>query len=176
MSITPIPDLYHVKWYDGNTNKWHYGCVDRFSAASIQYYNDGQQVIVADAVLPTRYVLNVDALTEIRSTFNPLDEYHQYVEDEYHKAKDFAERLPDGLHVGKLLSVPVGDGCAFYVVTKVNKKTVDIEWRGFSPDRWVDFRFGDGGREKREIIEALVRREDGMRRLFIQRPTANAGA
>ena len=145
---------------------WHYGVVDRFSPASIQYYEEERCVIVDDAITPDRYVLNVDALTDIQSTFNPLDEYHQYLEDEYHKAKDFAESRPDGLHVGKLLSVPVGDGCAFYVVTKVNKKTVDIEWRGFSPDRWIDFRFGMGGREKRDVIEALVRREDAYRRIF----------
>jgi hypothetical protein len=176
MSITPIPDLYHVKWYDGNTNKWHYGCVDRFSAASIQYYNDGQQVIVDDAITPTRYVINVDHLTGIPSSYSPQDEYHQYLDDEYRKARDFAESLPEGLHAGKMFRLPVGDGYAFYVVTKVNRKTVDIEWRGFSSDRWVDFRFGAGGREKREIIEALVRREDGMRRLFIAGPTANAGA
>jgi hypothetical protein len=168
---TPIPDLYQVKWYDRQTDTWHYGVVDKYSPASIQYYEDGQQVIVDDAILPKRYVLNVDALTEIRSTFNPLDEYHQYLEDEYHKAKDFAESLPEGLHVGKLLSVPVGDGCAFYVVIKVNKKTVDIEWRGFSADRWIDFRFGSGGREPRDVIEAMVRREDGMRRLFRRSPT-----
>lgn len=173
---TPIPDLFHVKWYNRQTDTWQYGVVDRFSPASIQYYEDGQQVIVDDAILPKRYVLNVDALTEIRSTYNPVDEYHQYLNDEYHKAKDFAENLPEGLHIGKMLSVPAGDGCAFYVVTKVNKKTVDIEWRGFSPDRWVDFRFGGEGREPKDVIEAMVRREDGMRRLFRREPAANASA
>jgi hypothetical protein len=67
----------------------------------------------------------------------------------------------------------VGDGYAYYVVRKVNKKTVDIEWRGYSLDRWVDFRFSIGGREKRDVIEALVRREDAMRALFTRAP-ANA--
>lgn len=161
---TPIPDLYQVKWYHGG--KWKYGIVDQFTPASIQYYNDGQQVIVDDAITTERYVLNVDALTDIPITWNPKDEYTQYVEDQYLIAKGKADALPEGLHPGKLFSVPVGDGVAYYVVKKVNKKTVDIEWRGYSLDRWVDFRFGVGGREKRDVIEAFVRREDAMRAMF----------
>jgi len=163
---TPIPDMYYVKWYDRQKNKWCYGVADRFSQASIQYYNDGQQVIVDDAVTPDRYVLNVDALTDIRPTFNPLDEYHDFIERERNAALTYSRSLPAGMHVGKMFTTPVGDGCAYYVVTKVNKKTVDIEWRGYSPDRWIDFRFGGGGREKRELIEQMVRREEGMGRLF----------
>lgn len=161
---TPIPDIYYVKWFQNGT--WKYGVVDRFSPASIQYYEDGQQVIVDDAVTLDRYVLNVDALTDIRPTFNPLDEYHDFLETERAKATTLSRSLPDGVHVGKLFTVPMGDGYAYYVVTKVNKKTVDIEWRGYSADRWIDFRFGAGGREKREIIESLICREDGLRRIF----------
>lgn len=160
---TPIPDLYQVKWFHGF---WRYGIVERWSEASIQYYEDGQQVIVEDAVMPTRCVVNVDALTEIHPTYNPPDEYTQYVEEQYRIAKGRSDSLPEGLHPGKLFRVPRGDGYAWYVVTKVNKKTVDIEWRGYSLDRWVDDRFGYGGREKREDVELFVHREDGARRLF----------
>jgi len=166
MSITPIPNLFHVKWYNRQTDTWHYGVVDRFSPASIEYYTDGQQVIVDDAILPTRYVLNVDALTEIRSTYNPVDEYHQYLEDAYRNAKNLSNNLPAGLQVGKMFRLPIADGYAFYVVVKVNKKTVDVEWRGFSPDRWVDARLGYGRREPKDTIEMLVRREDAAARLF----------
>ena len=165
---TPIPDLYYVKWFDGLS--WRYGVVDRFSEASIQFYEDGQQVIVDDAIVPARCVVNVDALTAIRPTFRPLDEYHVFLETEYAKAADLSRSLPAGVHVGKMFRVPVGDGYAYYVVTKVNKKTVDIEWRGYSPDRWVDFRFGAGGREDREMIESFIHREDGVRRLFSGEP------
>lgn len=164
---TPIPDMYQVKWYHGG--KWKYGIVDRFSPASVQYYNDGQQVIVDDAITTERYVLNVDALTDIPMTWNPKDEYTQYVEEQHLIAKNRSDSLPEGLYPGKLFRVPRGDGYAWYVVTKVNKKTVDIEWRGYSLDRWVDDRFGFGGREKRDTIEMFVRREDGMRRLFAER-------
>ena len=163
---TPIPDLYQVKWFQGS---WQYGIVDRWGESSIQYYEDGQQVIVNDAITPTRCVVNIDALTEIPTSFNPPDEYTTFVDEQYQVAKGYSDNLPEGLHHGKLFRVPKGDGYAWYVVKKVNKKTVDIDWRGFSLDRWVDDRFGYGGREKRETIEMFVRREDGMRRLFNER-------
>lgn len=168
---TPIPDMYQVKWQHGPTLR--YGIVALYAPESIQYYNESRHVIVNDAITTERYVLNVDALTDIPMTWNPKDEYTQYVEDQYLIAKNKSDALPAGLHPGKLFRVPVGDGYAYYVVQKVNKKTVDIEWRGYSLDRWVDFRFGAGRREKRDVIEALVRREDVMRALF-NRVLANA--
>jgi hypothetical protein len=163
---TPIPDLYQVKWFHGF---WRYGIVDRWGEASIQYYEDGQQVIINDAITPARHVINVDALVPIDMTYNPPDEYTAFVEEQYQIAKGRADSLPEGLHPGKLFRVPRGDGYAWYVVKKVNKKTVDIEWRGYGLDRWVDDRFGYGGRQKREDVELFVRREDGMRRLFGER-------
>lgn len=171
---TPIPDLYQVKWFQNGC--WHYGIVDRWSPASIQYYEDGQQVLINDAITAYQHLINVDALTEIPATYNPPDEYARYVENAYLIAKGISDSLPDGVQKGKLFRVPKGDGYAWYVVTKVNKKTVDIEWRGYCLDCWVDDRFGYGGREKRETIEMFVRREDGARRLFVpDRPLANAG-
>lgn len=163
---TPIPDLYQVKWFHGY---WRYGIVDRWGEASIQYYEDGQQVIITDAIMPTRHVINVDSLVPIDACFEPKDEYTAFVEEQYQIAKGRSDSLPEGLHPGKLFRVPRGDGYAFYVVIKVNKKTVDIEWRGYGLDRWVDDRFGYGGRQKREDVELFVRREDGMRRLFGER-------
>ena len=164
---TPIPDLYQVKWYDQQTGKWNYGIVERFSQSSIDYYNEERRVIVDDAIKPERYVLNVDCLTDIQITsWSTNNEYYTHVEEQYLIAKGKSDQLPEGPHPGKLFRTPVGDGYAFYVVKKVNKKTIDIEWRGFSGDRWVDFHFGMGGRYPREMIEACVRREDAHRRIF----------
>ena len=157
---TPIPDMYQVKWQHGPNVK--YGIVDKFGPSSIQYYNEGRQVIVDDAITPERYVLNVDALTNIPMTWNPKDEYTQYVEDQYLIAKGRSDALPEGLHPGKLFSVPAGDGCAYYVVKKVNKI------RSISNGA-----VSIGGREQRDVIEALVRREAAMGALFNRAP-ANA--
>lgn len=163
---TPIPDLYQTKWFDG---RWRYGIVNRWDAESKHYYEDRRQVVVDDAITPARHVVNIDALVPITVTYNPPDEYTAFVEEQYRIAKERSDALPDGLHIGKMFRVPKCDGYAHYVVTKVNKKTVDIQWRGYSLDRWVDDRFGYGGREKRETIEMFVRREDGMRHLFTNR-------
>jgi hypothetical protein len=160
---TPIPDLYQVKWFAGI---WRYGVVDRWSAESIRYYEDDRRVIVNDALTPAQHVINVDALVPVEHTYSAANEYEQYVEAQYQIAREHSDRLPDGVQRGKLFRVPKGDGYAYYVVTKVNKKTVDIEWRGYCLDRWVDDRFGYGGREKRETVELFVRREDGRRRIF----------
>jgi len=161
---TPIPDLYQVKWMQGSCLQ--YGIVCRWDPESITHYNDSRQVIIDDAITPARYIASVDVLTPIPMSYSPPDEYTQYVEEQYRIAKAHADSLPDGLLAGKLFVVPRGDGYAHYIVTKVNKKTVDIEWRSYSLDRWIDDRFGYGGREKRETIEMFVNREDARRRIF----------
>jgi len=161
---TPIPALYQVMWVQNRRR--HYGIVARWDPESINYYNASRQVIIEDAVTPERYVVDVDVLTTVPMSFSPPDEYTQYVEEQYRIAKAHADSLPDGLLAGKLFCVPRGDGYAHYIVTKVNKKTVDIEWRGYCLDRWADDRFGSGGREKRETIEMFVAREDARRRIF----------
>jgi hypothetical protein len=141
---TPIPDLYQVKWLQGG---WRYGIVARWSPESIAAYTSDQQVIVDDAVTTDRYRVNIADLQPIEMSFDPPDEYREYVDEQHQIAEEHSASMPAGIRKGKLFSVPCGDGYAYYVVTKVNKKTVDIEWRGFSFDRWVDFRFGPGGRE-----------------------------
>ena len=132
----------------------------------MQYYENEQKVIVNDAITPAQHVIPVGDLVPIAMTYSPPDEYTAFVEEQYQIAKGRSDTLPDGLHVGKLFRVPRGDGYAYYVVAKVNKKTVDIEWRGYGLDRWVDDRFGYGGREKRETVEMFVAREDARRRIF----------
>jgi len=164
---TPIPDLYQAKWLQDGRPR--YGVVSRWDPESIKYYDESRQVIIEDAITPERHVVNVDILTSIPMSFRPPDEYTQYVEEQYQTAKKHADSLPAGLQVGKLFCVPRGDGYAHYIVTKVNKKTVDVEWRGYGLDRWVDDRFGYGGREKRETVEMFVAREDARRRIFSTR-------
>ncbi len=163
---TPIPDMYQVKWFQGC---WRYGIVSRWDPESIKHYKDSGQVIVEDAVFPISHLVSAAALTPVPMSYSPPDEYKQYVEEQYQIATGRSDSLPDGVHVGKLFRVAAGDGYAHYVVTKVNKKTVDIEWRGFSLDRWVDFRFGPGGRESRELIARMVGYEENMRRLLATR-------
>jgi hypothetical protein len=57
--------------------------------------------------------------------------------------------------VGCTFEMPVGDGCAHYVVTKVAKTMCDVEWRGFSADNWVDRVFGYGGKFRIKDVKPL---------------------
>jgi len=133
-------------------------------------------VLVDDAVCPTSYEVPENVLEEIpfdmgkynhkTREWENQDELHQYVQGQFKEAKALSEALGDEFKPGKLFNTPVADGYAYYVVTKVNKKTCDIEWRGFCLDRWQDPVLGMGGRFPRENIEQQVRRMDGLKKLF----------
>lgn len=72
----------------------------------------------------------------------PIDnEWDIYINEEFKKAVKRHKSSKDGLK-GKLLSIGVADGFAFYEVVRVNKLTCTIEWRGFGCDRYVDRRWG----------------------------------
>lgn len=93
------------------------------------------------------------------------DEFDNYVAD----ARDAAEALSKtikGCKPGKLFFMPVADGCAFYVVTKVTKTRCTVAWRGFQGDRWVDRILGAGGTFPLGIIAPLIGREEAMQKLF----------
>jgi hypothetical protein len=80
------------------------------------------------------------------------DELEVFVRNERTKAIEFSQSLPDGLSVGKMFIVGIGDGHAWYIVTKVTKKTATVEWRGFSPDRYRDSILGLGGAFPKDAI------------------------
>ncbi len=92
------------------------------------------------------------------------NEFDRFVHDEYLKAQiisDSAKTL-----VGKLFCLSVGDGSAYYVVTKETKSTVHIEWRGFSGDRYTDQILGWGGSFPKARIAKIIRREEALRDIF----------
>jgi len=116
--------------------------------------------IVADAVLPRSYIVEDSKLVDIPFPKNFGEgEYDKFVEAEFKKAEELSDSVM-GLKVGKLFNTPVADGCAFYVITKVNFRAVKIEWRGFQGDRWIDQHFGHGGTFPSSMIETWVNRQD----------------
>jgi hypothetical protein len=123
------------------------------------------KLVVYDAVLLVSYELVEDKLTPVKYSFE--GEYYDFVEAEFNKAQAASDALPDGLHVGALFGIGVADGTAWYVVTKVNKKTCDVEWRGFCPDHYYDRHLG-GGRKGCPLsdIEPIVRRGRTLNELF----------
>lgn len=97
--------------------------------------------------------------------YKDMDEHHQYLEEEGKKAEEIDSKV-EGVQVGALFTLPVGDGSAWYVVTKVFKKNCEVEWRGFGPDRYVDHHFGYGGRFSIEEVGRHVGWRKGLKELF----------
>lgn len=155
-------NAYRVKWQDENGN-WYYGRVDKYHEAHASLIRNGL-IRVEDALHPEYDDIPVENLTGVKLEFG--GEYDQYVDKAFEEARELSKSLPDGLHVGKLFSTPVADGKAWYVVTKVNKRTVRVEWRGFCPDDYMDRVLGSGGSFPKKVIEPLVSFTDGMRNLF----------
>lgn len=130
---------------------------------------------VVDAVLPVRYDVLGSEILEIikqgkfdRKICSFDDEYHHFINAEYEKAKELSASVPKGqIKVGSMFNFVVGDGRAYYVVTKVNKKTCNVEWRGFGADTYTDHYFG-WGREKVPIEDVLplVEREQALQDIF----------
>lgn len=170
-----MPDMYQVKFRVTGHKKWTYGILSKYASDAKEEWEKGN-ILVEDAILPVCHVVpyNQCELVSIPYTpaewndetkrFEQKDEYHKYVEEQFKKTREKsnkAETLKD-----KMFNVPVADGRAYYVVTKVNKKTVHVEWRGFCPDRWRDSVLGIGGKFPKERIESLVKRNEGLAKLF----------
>lgn len=108
-----------------------------------------------------------DQVTDIpRARYPERNAAEQWIEDRYEEARAVDSAHQGELVAGRLLRLPMADGYAIYQVVKVNPKTVEIAWRGFHPDRWVDQRYGLGGRKPRAEIEQLLGARDRMNALF----------
>lgn len=168
-----------VKFVDP-TLKTRYGVVlDNYSAQAKALAQEGKDLVI-DAVLPVSYVVFDKDLVDIKfklghcdasGKFVGIDEYQAYIQDELAKAKAVSEALPDGVHVGSLFWLDVGDGRAWYVVTKVNRRTCKVEWRGFCMDRWTDHHFGWGGVFPIEEIKRYVDLQRAREQLFAKKPS-----
>lgn len=163
--MSKIPDYYQVKFpLLGLAGHMVYGILQRYDDEAIKNYDDHKLLTIADAITSKTYLVDEKAVSSIPHGFG--NEYETYVNHEYSAAQTLSDVLPPGLLVGKLFNIPRGDGYAWYVVTKVNKKTVVIDWRGYSLDRWVDPLLGYGGKFDRSLIEPYVLRGDAVRKIF----------
>lgn len=83
------------------------------------------------------------------------------------------EEVGDGLKVGKMISYPVADGKAHYVVMNVGRQ-VDVAHVPFG-DAWTHPIVRNGKMSVGHAQDA-IRREDGLRKLFGQKKPAAASA
>ena len=155
---------YQVKYqWEGETK---YGIVDRYGKEAKKYALENK-LVIADAIIPQSYVVLDEKVIDI-----PLDypnEYDKHILVQFEKAQKLSDSLSEGVHVGNLFSIGVADGLAYYVVTKINKKTCAVEWRGFCPDRYTDHHFGWGGSFPISDIARYVCRTRGLSAIFARK-------
>lgn len=168
---------YRVKFTDAKGTVL-FGIVRSYGEEAEKAIAEGRYV-VDDAVLPTAHLVQQNAVTEIPFDWSKQvrdpetwrliegDEYDLYVEASLAAHYEQSAANPDDrVCKGDLFTVGVADGCAYYVVVRVNKKSIRVEWRGFCPDHYVDSVLGYGGSFPRERIERLVLAHKGMQKLF----------
>jgi hypothetical protein len=153
-----------------------FGDVDSYGDEVKAYWKKGQ-ILICDPVTGQDTLADLEAIEYEKQPFGWTEydtvtnmsidtEYDRYINDAYKAAMALSDSLPDGVVKGKLFSVGVGDGSASYVVTKVNKKSVKIEWRGFCPDQWVDQTLGYGGSFPKHCIERHCDWADTRKKMF----------
>jgi hypothetical protein len=87
-------------------------------------------------------------------------EEHDRVIDELRKLAKANNTL-----LGRIIKFPKGDGYAMYVITKVNKKTVRIDWIDYG-DGWIDDRCGKAALIDIDYASSKVIGEDKLMELF----------
>jgi hypothetical protein len=167
-----IPDLYQVKYrirpeYKGakfadcpekDLSQWQYGIVEQYSAEAKKLWRQKKVLIIEDAILPIDFpiqlsVFEVVAIPLTMDNFKTSD-YAKYVDAEFKKA--MKKHNSSKTLVGKMFSMGVGDGCAYYVITKASKTKVNVEWRGFSADRYHDQFLSGGGSFAINQVQHLI--------------------
>jgi hypothetical protein len=90
-------------------------------------------------------------------------------EDLFHSTvyKHYEDKEPSKFGVGSMFSIEIADGRATYLITKVNKTSVKIEWFGaHNLDRYIDHHFGWGGTFPINNIKRYVEADYAMKKLF----------
>ena len=78
-----------------------------------------------------------------------------------------SDALGVGVQVGKIFSLPVADGAAYYKVTRVNKLTARAKWvKELSVDGWQDMRLGEEGSIEISIIGPMMDYDKRLREIM----------
>lgn len=150
------PDIGRIKYWPKLDKKdIRFGEVQKYGSESEKLWAEGKVVIEDPVTGQETLTLLVDIGYEEMpyrwdkqdsETWLPIDtEYDRYINDAFKEHIRKSDKAGKGIVKDKLFTVPVADGSAYYVVTKVNKKSAHIEWRGFCPDQWHDGTLGWGG-------------------------------
>jgi hypothetical protein len=67
--------------------------------------------------------------------------------------------------LGRIITFPMADSSAVYVVTKVNKTTARLDWVDYC-DGWVDSRCGKSCNVNLQYVRDTIRNKDILDKLF----------
>lgn len=100
--------------------------------------------------------------------------WYEKFEKHFKAAIEKSIALGTDLVVGKIFSIGVADGYAYYEVVRVNKKTVRIKWRkDLCLDEYCYYGWGGGGTFDKELIEHKVVCQDSLAMLIQEIETPN---
>ena len=141
-------------------NGVRYGDIDSWSKEGKKAKDRGQ-ALIEDGITGERFYLDVNKLVYVG-----MPEYEAYLNEQSNIAMEKSNAIK-GLGVGKLMRFTVADGVVYYEVTKVNKASVNLEWRGYyNLDRYVDQVLGYSGKMPIARAEALVGSWDALRSII----------
>lgn len=156
----PVGLHYRVAFFHEGESR--YGIVESHTPRAVEHAKLNE-LVVLDAVYPRTWFVNPLYCQDIPITPDDQDEFCRYQVNQHIRAAELSERST-GLK-GKLLKFSAGRGkSAYYVITKVTKTLVHLEWRGFEPDRCTAETLGYFGRMDRSRAERLVECEESYRR------------
>lgn len=165
----PVGVHYRVAFFHAPKNglgpaETRYGIVESHTPRATEHAKLGE-LVVLDAVYPVTWFVRELCVQDIPIAPVFQDEYCRYVLNKHIEAAELSQSL-EGLQKGKLMRFPAGrPGChAYYVVTKLTKRLVHLEWRGFDADRCTEPVLGYFGKIDRERAELLIRHEESFRR------------
>ena len=160
-----LQELYRVKFQRNGATR--YGVVYPHDEKTQKMFAKGI-LIVNDAIRPSQCEIPVEKITPVEIA---AEEFFKYIEAERCKAEDHSLSQKK-INTGSFFTVPVADCVAYYIVTRVKKRKVKIEWRGFIGDTHKSQIFGSGGTFDIDVIEPLVSQHAGIDAAYAQGRTA----
>lgn len=155
----------------GKSVRWQFGLVDRCTPEAVRLAAQ-DKLIVQDAVTGVRFLTTLDQVAKVpygrvydsnAGCFD--DELSQFVQKSFVESQRVDAALRQ-FGVNAMVMYPMGDGQAFYVVTRCTKRFVWLSWRGFTPDRWEHPLVACGCRSLRGPVEETWNNQNYARDAF----------
>lgn len=176
--MTPYNVKYTAFGYQDKLPGERYGTVRSAGlSAEAKKADERGEYIIEDYILPLAVTVPKSKVQEVGwdELYSEVEAWMQADEAEARKIAD-ANLDKDEICVGDIFHVGVADGTATYVVTKVNKNTVKVEWRGWGNfDQYVADFIGHGGTLRKDQVAEKIAWAKCVRKMSLEREREPAG-